>query len=159
MRKRRSTPSKNDMLRIDRISETFVNLFTALLIWLFGVLVFLPLATDVDPRRLPLLCSLIILSAFSVFIIRGIKGLGIILDFTSEILTEKLFEKRGKKKRKDQINNIKRKTNILLYSIFILLVYLFYSPFLSKIHPAMNGLAIILTLFCIFGVFLIKGKA
>ncbi|RJS84884.1 hypothetical protein CW702_01885 [Candidatus Bathyarchaeota archaeon] len=139
----------------NKFSDMAVNLTAALLVWLFGVLVFLPLAVDVDPRGVAFLCSLIIIFAFSAFLFRGFRGFVEALDLASGVLALKWSEIK-KIRGKRRVEKIRRKMRTLLYAFSVIVVYLLYLPFLCRIHPAVSGLSLILALFLIFIILLRK---
>jgi len=124
----------------DRLPSTLSNIFTALLIWLFGILVFLPAAYSISPQGLPLLCSLIILVGFSLFIFRSFDGLRPLLNSTSDFLAYVYIRRRNSKV---QVERLKTGSRSVSYVITALILYLLYSPFLVAIHPALNGLVLI----------------
>jgi hypothetical protein len=126
-------------------TNSMVYVSTAALVWLFGVLVFLPLAEHTDQDRLSIIVSLIIFLAFSVFLVRGLKGFSSLLDAASKRIVRELAQK-GKLERTE----IKEKrVRTVLEAASLLVVYLLYSPLLLSFHPSLNGIAIILTLLAI----------
>lgn len=122
------------------LHSTFVDLCIALLIWLFGVLVFLPLADEIDPRGLSILVSLIVFSAFTLFLARSLNGLRTVLDAAST----RLWDRLEKKRRMNQ-KNIRN----LLKATAIVAIYLLYSPLLTTFHSSINGIVIIITLLAV----------
>jgi len=123
------------------LSQVITNLFAALIIWLFGVLVFIPAAKQILPQRIPLATSLIILIAFTIFIIKTINsGLEPLLNSTSNVIA---FKYKSWKKPKTPIKNLQSTIKHMLYISATLLIYLLYSPFLITINPALNGLVLI----------------
>jgi len=131
----------------DCLPSTLSNIFTALLIWLFGILVFLPAAYSISPQGLPLLCSLIILVGFSIFIFRSFDGLQPLLNSTSDFLAYVYIRRRNSKV---QVERLKTASRSISYVITALILYLLYSPFLVAIHPALNGLVLIPIILWIF---------
>jgi hypothetical protein len=131
----------------DLLPNTLTNIFTALLIWLFGILVFLPAAYSISPQGLPLLCSLIILVGFSLFIFRSFDGLQPLLNSTSDFLAYVYIRRRN---AKVQVERLKTASRSISYIITALILYLLYSPFLVAIHPAFNGLVLIPIILWIF---------
>lgn len=136
----------------EHIPEMAVNLSVAGLIWLFGVLVFLPMAVRIDPAGLPVLISLIILSFFSFFLIKGLQGLGKVLDMASGVLAYEWTRRRKGKKEKNLKERTERRIKVALQVATIVIVYLLYSPLLATIHPSINGIAIILSILGILGI-------
>jgi hypothetical protein len=126
---------------------TLLNLFTALLIWLFGVLVFLPFAYSISPIGLPLACSLIILTGFSIFIFRSFVGLRPLLDSTSDFMA---YVYRRRRKVKVNVESLETAGRYVSYVTTAIILYLLYSPFLVAIHPALNGLVLIPVILWIF---------
>ena len=127
-------------------SKKIVNLSAACLIWLFGVLVFLPLADDVNSSQFSMLISIIVFLTFSFFLIRGLKGLRVFIDILSEELRKKLIDQ---KLIKDN-SLIYVKMKAVAEALIIVILYLLYNPLLIRIHQAINGLAAIITLLAVF---------
>jgi len=141
--------ARENLISVSRehLPDTLINLFVALLIWLFGILVFLPAAYSISPRGLPLLCSLIILVGFSLFIFRSFDGLQPLLNSTSDFLAYVYIRRRN---AKVQVERLKTASRSISYIITVLILYLLYSPFLVAIHPALNGLVLIPIILWIF---------
>lgn len=123
-------------------TDSIVSLSTAVLVWLFGVLVFLPLAEDIDPDGLPILVSLVVFVAFTVFLVRGLKDFSNLIDTASETMVKKLVHR----KRMDRTQTMRIRIRIALEAASIAVVYLLYSPMLSRIHPSVNGIGMIIAL-------------
>jgi len=138
--------SKKAATAEEPLPEITINLSAATLTWLFGVLVFLPIAVRIDPVGLPILISLIILSAFSFFLIKGSKGLRNVLDAASDVLAYEWMRRRKTKKEKALKERAKRRIKVALHVATLVIVYLLYSPLLATIHPAINGIAIVITI-------------
>ena len=141
--------ARENLISVSRehLPDTLINLFVALLIWLFGILVFLPAAYSISPRGLPLLCSLIILVGFSLFIFRSFDGLQPLLNSTSDFLAYVYIRRRN---AKVQVERLKTASRSISYIITVLILYLLYSHFLVAIHPALNGLVLIPIILWIF---------
>ena len=141
--------ARENLISVSRehLPDTLINLFVALLIWLFGILVFLPAAYSISPRGLPLLCSLIILVGFSLFIFRSFDGLQSLLNSTSDFLAYVYIRRRN---AKVHVERLKTASRSISYVITALILYLLYSPFLVAIHPALNGLVLIPIILWIF---------
>jgi hypothetical protein len=123
------------------LPNVVTNLFVALLIWLFGILVFLPAANRILPQRIPLAASLIVLIGFTIFIVRAINnGLPLLLDLTSNILA---YDYKNWRKTKIPIEKLKPTIKSIIYAITLLILYLLYSPMLLTIHPSLNGLVLL----------------
>jgi len=124
----------------EHLPNTLINLFTAMLIWLFGALVFLPAAYRIAPSGLPLACGLILLAAFSIFIFKAFTGLRPLLEATSHTLA---YEYTRRRKTKLPLQRLKTVAECLIYVAAALILYALYSPFLATIHPSLGGLVLI----------------
>ncbi|OYT44970.1 hypothetical protein CW711_05265 [Candidatus Bathyarchaeota archaeon] len=145
---------KRDLVVGKTLPEIAVNLSAALLIWLFGVLVFIPIALGIDPAGLLLPCSLIILLGFSFFLFKASRGLRDVLDAASEVLAYKWVRRR----RRSRLEEVERKVRAALYSATIVIFYLLYSPLLAGIHPSINGVTAILIILGVLSI-LFRGLA
>jgi len=119
---------------------TFHVLLVALLIWLFGVLVFIPIANSIN-RITGLFCSLVIFVAFSILIYKSISGFQKTIDAFSALLAKKYV-----KRLKIKIEESMILFNNAAYIIFTLILYLLYLPLLNNFHPAISGIVLILIL-------------
>lgn len=126
----------------EHLPNTLINLFTAMLIWLFGALVFLPAAYKIAPAGLPLACGLILLAAFSIFIFKALTGLRPLLEATSHVLA---YEYTRRRKTKLPIQGLKTVAKCLIDVAAALILYALYSPFLATIHPSLSGLVLTTT--------------
>ena len=132
----------------EHLPATLMNIFIAMLIWLFGVLVFLPAAYQITPRGVPLAIGIIVLIGFSVFVIRAVNsGLILLLDSTSNVLA---YKYKIWKNPKLSIEKLKDTFKNVVYVVAALILYLLYSPFLLTIHPSLNGLVLITVILWIF---------
>jgi hypothetical protein len=129
------------------LPSTLINLSTAVLIWLFGALVFLPAAYRIEPRGVPLACSLILLTGFSIFVFKALGGLRLLLEFTSDVLA---YEYVRRRKAKVPIEKLKTVVRCIIYVAAALILYALYSPFLTAIHPSLSGLVLVLIVLWIF---------
>jgi hypothetical protein len=123
---------------------TVRDLLAALLVWLFGVLVFMPLANSLNWQT-GLLCSLVIFSAFTVFMYRAALGCKRIVDAFSFLPAKKYCSKWG-------INQEDALT-LFRYTFYIalaLIAYALYFPFLTGFHFAVSGIVLIVVLIWIF---------
>ena len=119
------------------------NLIASLLVWLFGNLVFIPLAASLNIQT-KFVVSLIFLVAFAIPIVRTLPLLKKLIDAFSVLPSKKLMRK-GYTLEKSQ-NILRDSTYIIISGIF----YLLFSPFLENIHPSISGIALILVLIWAF---------
>ena len=132
----------------EHLSNTLINLSTAVLIWLFGALVFLPAAYRIEPVGLPLACALILLIGFSVFVFKAFDGLRLLLEATSDVLAHEYIRRR--KGAKITVERLRVVIRCIIYVVSALIVYALYSPFLVAIHPSLAGLVLIPIVLWIF---------
>jgi hypothetical protein len=135
----------------DQISDMAVNLAAAILVWLFGILVFLPIADRIDPTSLKILCSLIIFVSISVFISRSIKGLETFIETSSTTMAQIYQEKR--KNTKWSLKQLQVGMQNLIRTVIIFLSLSLYTPLLTAINPSLTGIALILTILYLIWIF------
>jgi hypothetical protein len=125
-------------------AKTVHNLLAALLIWLFGILVFIPLASSLN-WQIRILCSLMFFTAFTILVLRALPSLKKLIDAFSIFPARKYGVKRGLSYKHSLVL-----FRHLLYIIFAVILYLLYFPFLANFHPAISGIVLILLLIWIF---------
>jgi len=124
--------------------KTIHNLLSAFLIWLFGNLVFIPIASSLSWQARAF-CTLIFFVAFTLLVLRALPGLKNLID----AFTIPLARKYGLKKGLTRENSLVLFRHIL-YIISVVILYLLYLPFLANFHPAISGIILILMLIWIF---------
>jgi hypothetical protein len=123
------------------LPNVVTNLFVAFLIWLFGVLVFLPAANQILPQRIPLAVSLVILIGFTIFVIRTInKGLPKLINSASNVMA---YDYINWRKTQFSIKKLQPTIKSIFAVVTLLTLYLLYSPLLITVHPSLNGLVLI----------------
>jgi len=125
-------------------SKTLHNLLFAVVIWLFAVLVFIPIAKSIG-REIEIIVSLLLLIIFTIVITRTAPGMKILIDAFS-VLPARKYSQIKKLAYKDSLVLFR----YIIYIIFIVIAYLFYLPFLSSFHSALAGIVLILVIFFIF---------
>ena len=125
-------------------AKTLQLLLSAMLIWLFGVLVFMPMASSIGWNA-ELICTLIVLVAFTILVSRAIPGFKNLVDAFSVFPARKYLIKRGLAKE-----NAIVVSNHSLYMLSIVVLYLLYFPFFARLHPAFNGIVFILVVLFVF---------
>ena len=130
--------------------KVIMNILAALLIWLFGNLVFVPLAASLNLET-KLLTATIFFIAFTIPIIHALPGLKKSIDAFSILPFKKLVRKGF---TVEESRNILRN---LMYVISGVIFYLLFSSFLVIFHPSVSGIALILLIIWIFVVFLKVG--
>jgi len=125
-------------------AKTFHNLLSAFLIWLFAILVFIPLASSLNWQT-RILCTLIFFVTFSILVLRALPGLKKLIDAFSVFPARKYGIKKGLR-YEDSLVLFRH----LLYIIFAVILYLLYFPFLANFHSSISGIILILLLIWIF---------
>ncbi|MEM3403152.1 MAG: hypothetical protein QXJ17_01170 [Nitrososphaeria archaeon] len=129
--------------------STTYNLSAAVLIWLFGVLVFIPIADTINVQT-RLFVNLIVFIPFTILLLKAVPRVKRLLEVFAVVLAKKF--KFMEVKEDEQIIVFKK----FLHMMFIIVVYLFYFPFLNNFHPAINGIVLIVALlwnfFLLFGI-------
>lgn len=125
-------------------AKTVHLLLSAFLIWLFGNLVFIPLATSLS-GEVKTVNSLIFFVAFTVLILKALPGLKKLIDAFSVFPARKYFVKRGLNYSESLV--VSRQVS---YIISIVIFYLLYFPFLANFHPAISGIVLIVVIIWIF---------
>ncbi len=121
-------------------SKTLHNLLAAFLVWLFGNLVFIPLARSLNWQT-EVICSLAFFIAFTIFVIRALPGLKKLADAFSPFPARKYGSKKG-----ISYENSLVLFRYVFYIISAVALYLLYLPFLTNFHPSINGVVLILLL-------------
>lgn len=125
-------------------SKTLHNLLFAVVIWLFAVLVFIPIAKSIG-REIEIIVSLLLLIIFTIVIARTAPGMKILIDAFS-VLPARKYSQKKKLAYKDSLVLFR----YIIYIIFIVIAYLVYLPFLSSFHSALAGIVLLLVIFFIF---------
>jgi len=125
-------------------AETVQNLSAAFLVWLFGNLVFIPLASTLNWQT-KTFCSLTLFIAFTLLVTRALPSLKRLID-TFSIFPARKY---GIKKKLSYENSLILFRHVL-YIISIIVIYLLYFPFLTNFHPSISGIVLILMLIWIF---------
>ncbi|HDP97544.1 MAG TPA: hypothetical protein ENN25_07660 [Euryarchaeota archaeon] len=132
-----------EALRV-RGSKTIRDLIFAIVIWLFAVLVFIPLAKSVG-REIEIIVSLIFFLIITITIIRAAPGIKNLLD-TFSVFPARKYSKKHEIDYKDSLILFRN----IIYIFTSAIAYLFYLPFLLSFHSALAGIVLIMIIFFIF---------
>jgi len=124
--------------------KTLTSMLAALLVWLFGILVFIPLADSLNWQT-RVLVSVLFFFAFSVLIVQTLPGLKGLIDVSAYLLARRYGVAKGLG-RENALAVFKH----LLCIVCSLVFYGLYFPFLASFHPAVNGIALIVVLVLTF---------
>ncbi len=125
-------------------AKTLHLLLSAMLIWLFGVLVFIPMASSLYWNS-EVVCTLIVLVAFTILLSRAISGFKNLIDAFSVFPARKYLIKRGLTKVEAVVVS-----KHFFYMLSTVILYLLYFPFLARLNPAFSGIVLILALIFVF---------
>lgn len=144
-----NSPSKEEIEDFQKCVKTYGaktahTLLAAVLIWLFGILVFIPLASTLNWQTRAF-CALIFFVTFSLLLLRTLPGLKKLIDTFSVFPARKYGLKRGLSNE----NSVVMFRHIF-YIISAVILYLLYFPFLASFHPAIRGIVLILVLIWVF---------
>jgi len=128
--------------------KTIHRLLAALLIWLFGILVFIPLAESLNWQTRTFV-SLLFFLAFSFLTFKTLPSVKKLIDVFAFFPARKYGVTKGLSYESTLIL-----FRYLLYIICSLILYGFYAPFLIDFHPAVNGIILIAVLILIFSLIL-----
>jgi hypothetical protein len=125
-------------------ARTLHALLAAVLIWLFGILVFIPLASSINWQA-KAVCTLIFFVAFSLPVLKSLPALKRLIDTFSSFPARKYGVRKGLNYENSLIM-----FRHVFYIVSGLILYLLYLPFLANFHPAISGIVLILVLIWIF---------
>jgi hypothetical protein len=146
-------PNKNIQTKNWSLSEAAINFAVSALIWLFGVLVFIPIAKWIDPYRVPVMISLLVFFSFTIFFLRGLANIGPILNYISNSTCRWWYSRKGVSEEQTQKYRIFTKMTKVT---FLIIIYLLYLPIVSTIHPALNGISLIISIFGIVVIIIVR---
>ena len=133
----------NECLRTHGVKSVH-DLLAAFLIWLFGNLVFIPLASSLNWQTRAF-CSLIFFIAFTILVVKTLPNLKKLIDAFSIFPARKYGVKKGLSYEDSLVL-----FRYISYIISALILYLLYFPFLTNFHPSISGIVLILLLIWIF---------
>lgn len=147
-------------VREDEGASTALYLVAASIIYLFGVLVFLPLVKSVGWEISEIVVAAIFVVVVAVFLYRGLP----FVDMVSHYLARRLGGWWIKRKELDESKSENVQDSMYLVVIIgaLFLLWVLSSPFLYSIHPALNGLFLLLIIFTntyVFFIFLTRTRS
>ncbi|MFP4196603.1 MAG: hypothetical protein ACLFS6_03005 [Methanomassiliicoccales archaeon] len=129
-------------------SSTLYTVMMALLVWLFGVLVFIPIAGSFGAESRGIV-TLVIFLVFAVMLLRSVPGLRRFIDLLSVVLARKYGVPRGADEGQARVYY---RSLVGIVSLFV--VYLLFLPLLLNFHHAIAGIVLILVIMWAFALFL-----
>jgi len=139
---------KEGMLKLkENIPQIIINLVVAGLIWVFGILVFIPIADMLgNPYLFGLtalkpIISAIITIALIIVLLRVTKDFGELTDGVADIIAVKLA---GSRVNEEKLKRYRRGLRGFAYLIVAIIAYLFFLPVISGITPVLAGIVLII---------------
>ena len=135
-------------------ARVFLSIGAAILIWIFGELVFLPIAKGMSQQffgyPVHSIISFIIAVTLAIIIFSVFMDIRRLIEGLAGVLAYQL----GKASREADVEayrNYRAMLNGIIYVIVVSLVYLLFARYLAEIHPAVP--AVLLVLIVIWAVF------
>ncbi|AIJ05580.1 hypothetical protein JH146_0732 [Methanocaldococcus bathoardescens] len=139
---------KEGILKLkENIPQIIINLVIAGLIWIFGVLIFIPLADMLgNPNLFGLtalkpIISAIIGIALVIVLLKITKDFGELMDGVADIIASKLA---GNRVNDEKLKKYRRGLRGLAYLIVAIIAYLFFLPIMAGITPVVAGIVLII---------------
>ena len=140
-REKVSKESKESLM--SALPSITVGVVAAILLWLFGNLVFMPIAEGIVwlGYPLPQILTVIILAALVMFVLKilvdvrqavdALAGLAAVeIGATTDVTTT-------------EVEHYKTAMRGIFYIVIVSLAFLLFSDYISRIHPALSGVALI----------------
>lgn len=123
--------------------KVVLNIGVAVLIWLFGNMIFIPISKGIFIREYAVtqVISLITLVSLAGLMVAVVYELRRMADAAAGILAYQIG-KRGEVSA-DEVSHYRTALTGLLYVAIVSIAFLFFSTNLSVIHPALTGIALI----------------
>ena len=123
------------------------TVIAAVLIWIFGNLVFMPLAEGITLYgRWPLdkVISLVILVALIAIVLRAMLALTRIADGISTFFAIEMGRIRPKNFDENALRKYQSFLRGIVYTIMIILIFILIQDYLTYIHPALSGIVLLI---------------
>ena len=132
-----------------------LDVAAAVLIWLFGRLVFLPIAEGIDVFGYPLpeIMNLIILVALIMIVLKILLDVRIFITGLTGWMAEKIGA--SYQVTDDELNNMKKALVGLIEVVAMAFAYMLLSDYMAGIHPALSG--VVLISFVVWAIFKLWG--
>ena len=129
----------------DSAPKIGINIVIAVLIWLIGNYVFIPISRGyfIEAWAVPQLINLIVLVALAVLLIMILKELRDLTDAAAGIVAYEVGSRKGEV-TKDELNNYKTAFHGILYVFVAAAAFLLIGTQLSMLHPALAAIVLII---------------
>ena len=128
---------------IASIPSILLSILAAILIWLFGRLVFLPIASGIHWHGYPLpqILNLIILVALAVLVARILIDIRRTVDAVAGIAACEIGAPYDVST--EEIEHYRVALRSIFYVIAVSLIFLLFADYLARIHPALSAVVLI----------------
>ncbi|XRO74718.1 hypothetical protein ACO3TA_04820 [Methanocaldococcus sp. 28A] len=139
---------KEGILKLkENIPQIIIRLVIAGLIWLFGVLVFIPIADMLGNPYLfgltalkPIISAIVFIALVYIFL-KIVKDFGELMDGVADIIASKIS---GERTTADKLKRYRRGLRGLAYLIVAIIAYLFFLPIMAGMSPVIAGIVLII---------------
>ena len=123
--------------------KVVINALIAILIWVFGRYVFIPIASEFVLFGIPLpqLISLIVLVALAIIVFSTIRGVLSIIDSVSLILAYSIGARPGA--TEEEYASYRRGLRSIFYVLVAALVFLLFKDYLNMFHPLLSAVVLL----------------
>ena len=129
---------------VEKNKSFAVNMAFALMLWLFGVMVFLPLFEMYVSPELYRVMALGLLVLFSVYFYRAAINSGPLIEYFSSKISSWIIDWQGVDE--GERPDVWRRTLKIVKITLTLVSYLVFRPILWAAHPVFAGFALIITI-------------
>ncbi|NIN52393.1 MAG: hypothetical protein GTO23_04405 [Nitrososphaeria archaeon] len=124
--------------------SVFVSIGVAVLIWIIGKLVFIPISQGVEFFGYPVIqiVDFVILVALIFLVLRVFIDIRGLAEGAAGILAFEFGKARGEV-RTESFNNYKAMLSGVLYVVVVSVAYLIFADYLALLHPALAGIVLV----------------
>jgi hypothetical protein len=120
-----------------------VGVIAAILLWLFGNLIFIPISEGIEwfGYPLPQILTFVILVALAVFVLRILVDVRRAVDGLAGLAACEIGAPSDVTPK--EVDHYKTALRGILYIIIVSLAFLLFSDYLARIHPALSGVVLL----------------
>jgi hypothetical protein len=136
-----SKESKEDLM--SALPSITVGVIAAILLWLFGNLIFIPIAEGIDwfGYPLPQILTFVILIALAVFILKILVDVRKAVDALAGLAAVEIGAPADVSQT--EVEHYTTAMRGIFYIIIVSLAFLLFSDYLAMIHPALSGVVLL----------------
>lgn len=128
---------------IGALPSITVGVIAAILLWLFGNLIFIPIAEGIEwfGYPLPQILTFVILVALAIFVLRILVDVRKAVDGLAGLAACEIGAPSDV--TPTEVDHYKTALRGILYIIIVSLAFLLFSDYLARIHPALSGVVLL----------------